>query len=80
MVRHHAHRPTAEKTAQVEHRFVKVERDEGVRPGTTAEALARLNLKPAFAGKTRLWYGRWDYKFLMAGRGGLNLTHSEPLA
>ncbi len=23
-----------------------------------------------FAGKTRLWYGRYDYKFLMAGRKG----------
>jgi Zn-dependent M28 family amino/carboxypeptidase len=23
-----------------------------------------------FAGKTRLWYGRWDYKYLMAARKG----------
>ncbi len=23
-----------------------------------------------FAGKTRLWYGRWDYKYMMAGKKG----------
>jgi Zn-dependent M28 family amino/carboxypeptidase len=35
-----------------------------------------------FAGKTRLWYGRWDYKYMMAGRQGaagaiiIHTTHS----
>jgi Zn-dependent M28 family amino/carboxypeptidase len=35
-----------------------------------------------FAGKTRLWYGRWDYKYLMAARKGalgaiiIHTTHS----
>ena len=35
-----------------------------------------------FAGKTRLWYGRWDYKYMMAGRKGaagaiiIHTTHS----
>jgi hypothetical protein len=35
-----------------------------------------------FAGKMRLWYGRWDYKYLMAGRKGaagailIHTTHS----
>jgi hypothetical protein len=37
--------------------------------------IVMMNNDPAddpklFAGKTRLWYGRWDYKFLMAGRKG----------
>ena len=35
-----------------------------------------------FAGKTRLWYGRWDYKYMMAGKKGaagaiiIHTTHS----
>ena len=35
-----------------------------------------------FAGKTRLWYGRWDYKYEMAGKSGavgaiiIHTTHS----
>ncbi len=35
-----------------------------------------------FAGKTRLWYGRWDYKYLMAAKKGavgaiiIHTTHS----
>ncbi|MEP6767076.1 MAG: M28 family peptidase [Acidobacteriota bacterium] len=35
-----------------------------------------------FGGKTRLWYGRWDYKYLMAGKKGaagaiiIHTTHS----
>jgi peptidase M28-like protein len=35
-----------------------------------------------FAGKTRLWYGRWDYKYMMAGKSGavgailIHTTHS----
>jgi Zn-dependent M28 family amino/carboxypeptidase len=35
-----------------------------------------------FAGKTRLWYGRWDYKYMMAGKRGaagailIHTTHS----
>jgi Zn-dependent M28 family amino/carboxypeptidase len=36
-----------------------------------------------FAGKTRLWYGRWDYKYLMAARKGAIgaiLIHTTPSA
>ena len=36
-----------------------------------------------FAGKTRLWYGRWDYKYLMAakkGAVGAILIHTTPSA
>jgi hypothetical protein len=35
-----------------------------------------------FAGKTRLWYGRWDYKYMMGGKKGaagviiIHTTHS----
>ena len=36
-----------------------------------------------FAGKTRLWYGRWDYKYLMAakaGAAGAIVIHTTPSA
>jgi hypothetical protein len=36
-----------------------------------------------FAGKTRLWYGRWDYKYEMAGKkgaAGAILIHTTPSA
>ena len=36
-----------------------------------------------FAGKTRLWYGRWDYKYLMAakkGAAGAIIIHTTPSA
>ncbi len=36
-----------------------------------------------FAGKTRLWYGRWDYKYLMAakaGAAGAIVIHTIPSA
>ena len=36
-----------------------------------------------FAGKTRLWYGRWDYKYLMAARMGAVgaiVIHTTPSA
>ena len=36
-----------------------------------------------FAGKTRLWYGRWDYKYLMAakmGAAGAIIVHTTPSA
>ncbi len=36
-----------------------------------------------FAGKTRLWYGRWDYKYLMAakkGAVGAIVIHTTPSA
>jgi Zn-dependent M28 family amino/carboxypeptidase len=36
-----------------------------------------------FAGKTRLWYGRWDYKYLMAARKGAVgaiIIHTTPSA
>jgi hypothetical protein len=36
-----------------------------------------------FAGKTRLWYGRWDYKYLMAGKhgaAGAIIIHTTPSA
>ena len=36
-----------------------------------------------FAGKTRLWYGRWDYKYLMAakmGAVGAIIIHTTPSA
>ncbi|MEO8054932.1 MAG: M28 family peptidase [Acidobacteriota bacterium] len=36
-----------------------------------------------FAGKTRLWYGRWDYKYLMAAKAGASgaiIIHTPPSA
>ncbi len=36
-----------------------------------------------FAGRTRLWYGRWDYKYLMAARkgaAGAIVIHTRPSA
>ncbi len=36
-----------------------------------------------FAGKTRLWYGRWDYKYLQAakkGAVGCLIIHTTPSA
>ncbi|HSB64116.1 MAG TPA: M28 family peptidase [Thermoanaerobaculia bacterium] len=36
-----------------------------------------------FAGRTRLWYGRWDYKYLMAARkgaAGAIVIHTTPSA
>ncbi|HYV49568.1 MAG TPA: M28 family peptidase [Myxococcaceae bacterium] len=36
-----------------------------------------------FAGKTRLWYGRWDYKYWQAakkGAAGVIIIHTEPSA
>ncbi len=36
-----------------------------------------------FAGKTRLWYGRWDYKYTMAARKGAVgafIIHTQPSA
>ena len=36
-----------------------------------------------FAGKTRLWYGRWDYKYMMAARkgaAGAFIIHTQPSA
>ena len=39
-----------------------------------------------FAGRTRLWYGRWDYKYLMAAKKGaagviiIHTTHSAGYA
>src|SRR5437667_12187287 len=36
-----------------------------------------------FAGKTRLWYGRWDYKYLIAakkGAAGAIVIHTTPSA
>ena len=36
-----------------------------------------------FAGKTRLWYGRWDYKYLQAARKGAVgaiIIHTTPSA
>jgi len=36
-----------------------------------------------FAGKTRLWYGRWDYKYLMAAKkkaAGAIIIHTTPSA
>ena len=36
-----------------------------------------------FAGETRLWYGRWDYKYMMAGKmgaAGAIIIHTTPSA
>ena len=36
-----------------------------------------------FAGKTRLWYGRWDYKYMIAGKkgaAGALIIHTQPSA
>jgi hypothetical protein len=36
-----------------------------------------------FGGKTRLWYGRWDYKYMIAakkGAAGAFIIHTEPSA
>ena len=53
----------------------------------TGKVLLMMNNDPEddpklFAGKTRLWYGRWDYKYLMAARKNavgailIHTTHS----
>ena len=53
----------------------------------TGKVLLVMNNDPEddpnlFAGKTRLWYGRWDYKYMMAGKKGaagaiiIHTTHS----
>ncbi len=53
----------------------------------TGKVLLMMNNDPEddpalFAGKTRLWYGRWDYKYLMAAKKGaagailIHTTHS----
>lgn len=52
------------------------------------KTLLVLNSDPAddpnlFAGKTRLWYGRWDYKYEQAakvGAAGVILVHTTPSA
>ena len=52
------------------------------------KVLLMLNNDPAddpslFAGKTRLYYGRWDYKYEMAARAGAAaaiIVHTEPSA
>jgi Zn-dependent M28 family amino/carboxypeptidase len=52
------------------------------------KVLMMMNNDPAddpklFAGKTRLWYGRWDYKFESAaksGAAGAIIIHTEPSA
>jgi hypothetical protein len=54
----------------------------------TGKVLLVMNNDPErdprlFAGKTRLWYGRWDYKYLMAGRkkaAGAIIIHTTPSA
>lgn len=52
------------------------------------KVLLMLNNDPAddpklFGGQTRLWYGRWDYKFQMAermGAAGAIIVHTQPSA
>lgn len=52
------------------------------------KVLLIMNNDPAwdpdlFAGETRLWYGRWDYKYLTAARNGAAgaiIIHTEPSA
>jgi Peptidase family M28/PA domain len=54
----------------------------------TGKVLLMMNNDPEsdpnlFAGKTRLWYGRWDYKYLMAakkGAAGAIIIHTTPSA
>ncbi len=54
----------------------------------TGKVLLMMNNDPEddpnlFAGKTRLWYGRWDYKYLMAakkGAAGAIVIHTTPSA
>lgn len=54
----------------------------------TGKVLLMMNNDPEddpklFAGKTRLWYGRWDYKYLMAakkGAVGAIIIHTTPSA
>ena len=54
----------------------------------TGKVLLMMNNDPEddprlFAGKTRLWYGRWDYKYMMAakkGAVGAIIIHTTPSA
>ena len=54
----------------------------------TGKVLLMMNNDPEndpklFAGKTRLWYGRWDYKYLSAakrGAAGAIIIHTTPSA
>jgi len=54
----------------------------------TGKVLLMMNNDPEsdpnlFAGRTRLWYGRWDYKYLMAakkGAAGAIIIHTTPSA
>jgi hypothetical protein len=54
----------------------------------TGKVLLMLNNDPdwdpdLFAGDTRLWYGRWDYKYLSAARqgaAGAIIIHTQPSA
>jgi hypothetical protein len=54
----------------------------------TGKILLMMNNDPEddpklFAGKTRLWYGRWDYKFEIAGKkgaAGAIIIHTPPSA
>ncbi len=54
----------------------------------TGKVLVMMNNDPdwdpeLFGGKTRLWYGRWDYKYLsaaMQGAAGAIIIHTSPSA
>ena len=54
----------------------------------TGKMLVMMNNDPSwdpelFAGETRLWYGRWDYKYLSAARqgaAGAIIIHTSPSA
>jgi Peptidase family M28 len=54
----------------------------------TGKILVMMNNDPdwdpeLFAGETRLWYGRWDYKYLSAARqgaAGAIIIHTQPSA
>ena len=54
----------------------------------TGKVLLLMNNDPAwdpdlFAGETRLWYGRWDYKYMkaaMQGAVGAIIIHTQPSA
>jgi len=54
----------------------------------TGKVLMMMNNDPdwdpdLFAGETRLWYGRWDYKYLSAARqgaAGVIIIHTQPSA
>ena len=54
----------------------------------TGKVLVMMNNDPdwdpeLFAGETRLWYGRWDYKYLSAARQGATgaiIIHTSPSA